>query len=525
VRDYDFIVVGSGFGGSVSALRLAEKGYSVAVLERGKRFRAEDFPKTNWNIRKFLWLPKLFCYGIQAITLLRDVLILHGSGVGGGSLVYSNVLLEPPDDVFSSPGWPRGEDWRRILTPHYETAKRMLGATTARCQTELDDMLESIARDLDRGDTYHPTDVGVFFGEPDETVPDPYFNGEGPERTGCNHCGGCMSGCRYNAKNTLDKNYLYLAEKKGVTVIAETEVTDIRPTDPTGYEIHTKKVTDFVLKRTKTFRTRGIILAGGVLGTVPLLFRCRDRGSLSHISPKLGTFVRTNSEALVGATARKRSVDYSKGISIASGFYPNDDTHIEMVRYGAGHDFMGTLGTLLTGGGGRVPRWIRLIGNMFRHPLDFARLIIPFDWARRTGILLVMQPLHNYMRLTLKRRWWWPFSKVVDSKWSSEAKVPKFFPVANDTAERLAQKMDGIPGSLLPEVLFHLTSTAHILGGCPMGESPEEGVIDPHGRLFGYENFYIADGSIIPVNLSVNPSLTITALSEWVMSHVPAKDQ
>jgi cholesterol oxidase len=263
-------------------------------------------------------------------------------------------------------------------------------------------------------------------------------------------------------------------------------------------------------------------LAGGVLGTVPLLFRCKDRGSLPYISNQLGTFVRTNSEALVGSTARGRDVDYSQGIAIASGFYPNDDTHIEMVRYGAGHDFMATLGTLLTGGGGRVPRWSRLAGNILRHPVDFVRLLIPFGWAKRTGILLVMQPLHNYMSLKIKRRWWWPFSKKVDSEWSTEAAVPKFFPVANDVAERLAVKMNGIPGSLLPEVLFHLTSTAHILGGCPMGERPEEGVLDPYGRVFGYENFYIADGSIIPVNLSVNPSLTITALAEWVMSHVPA---
>jgi cholesterol oxidase len=525
VREYDFIVVGSGFGGSVSALRLVEKGYSVAVLERGKRYRSEDFPKTNWNVRKFLWAPKLLCYGIQAITLLRDVLILHGSGVGGGSLVYSNVLLEPPNEIFSSPGWPGSVNWLEALAPHYATAQHMLGATTARCQTELDDMLESIAKDMGRGSTFHPTEVAVFFGEPDKTVPDPYFNGEGPERSGCNQCGGCMCGCRYNAKNTLDKNYLYLAEKRGVTVIPETEVTDILPRGPAEYEIRTKRVTDFILKRKETFRSKGIVLAAGVLGTVPLLFRCRDRGSLVRISDRVGTFVRTNSEALVGATARERDVDYSKGISIASGFYPDDDTHIEMVRYGAGHDFMGTLGTILTGGGGKVPRWVRLLGSVFRHPLDFARLLTPFGWAKRTGILLVMQPAHNHLRLDLKRRWWWPFSKLVDSEWSSDAKVPKFFPVANDAAERLAEKMDGIPSSLLPEVVFHLTSTAHILGGCPMGGSPSEGVIDPYGRVFGYENLYIADGSIIPANLSVNPSLTITALSEWVMSHIPAKHQ
>lgn len=525
MNDYDFIIIGSGFGGSVSALRLAEKGYSVAVLERGKRYRSEDFPKSNWNLRKYLWAPKLFCYGIQAITFLRDVLVLHGTGVGGGSLVYANVLIRPPDDVFESPGWPGSVNWRRGLDLHYETAERMLGMTTPRCQTELDSMLESIAHDMGRGDTYHATDVGVFFGEPDKTVPDPYFNGEGPERTGCNHCGGCMTGCRYNAKNTLDKNYLYLAEQKGVAIVPETEVTGIRPISPAGYEVRARAATGVVFKRKRTFRCRGIVLAGGVLGTVPLLFRCKEQGSLPQISSTLGTFVRTNSEALVGATARKRDVDYSQGIAIASGFYPNEDTHIEMVRYGAGHDFLATLSTLMTGGGGKVPRWLRWFANILRHPVDFARLLIPFGWAKRTGILLVMQPLHNYMSLHTKRRWWLPFSKAIESEWSSEATVPKFFPVANDVAQRLAGKMDGIPGSLLPEVLFHLTSTAHILGGCPMGENPEEGVIDPYGRLFGYDNFYIADGSIIPANLSVNPSLTITALSEWVMSHVPAKTE
>ncbi len=520
--DYDFVIVGSGFGGSVSALRLAEKGYSVAVIERGKRYRAHDFPKSNWNVRKFLWAPKLACYGIQAITFLRDVLILHGSGVGGGSLVYSNVLLVPPDEVFESPGWPGPSDWRSQLAPHYATAKRMLGVTTAHCQTELDHMLEDIARDMGRESTYHPTEVGVFFGEPDQTVSDPYFDGEGPERTGCNHCGGCMSGCRYNAKNTLDKNYLYLAEKKGVTILPETEVRDIRTLPGGGYELDTRRITG-ILKGRRTICSKGVVMSAGVLGTVPLLFRCRDRGSLPEISAKLGSFVRTNSEALVGATARTSAVDYSKGISIASGFHPDDNTHIELVRYGAGDDFMGTLSTLLTGGGGQLPRWLRWLGNIIRRPVDFARTLVPFGWAKRTGILLVMQPLHNYMSLRLKRRWWRPWSKKITSEWASDSKVPKYFPVANDVAKRLGEKMNGYPGSLLPEVLFHLTSTAHILGGCPMGETPEDGVIDPKGRLFGYDNFYVADGSIIPANLSVNPSLTITALSEWVMSHIPDK--
>jgi cholesterol oxidase len=521
MMDYDFIVVGSGFGGSVAALRLAEKGYTVAVLERGKRYRAEDFAKTNWNLRRFLWLPKLFCYGIQAITLLRDVLVLHGSGVGGGSLVYANVLLEPPEEVFQSPGWPASVDWRHELAIHYQTARHMLGATTANCQSELDHMLESIAGDMDRAETYHPTEVGVFFGEPDKTVPDPYFKGEGPERTGCNLCGGCMTGCRYNAKNTLDKNYLYLAEKKGVPIFPETEVKNICPLPDGGYEIRTRRITGWPTRR--LFRSRGIVMAAGVLGTVPLLCRSVENGSLPKLSSKLGTLVRTNSEALVGATARDKTADYSKGIAIASGYYPDNETHVEMVRYAAGQDFMATLATLMAGGGGPIPRWLRLIGKIFRHPIDFLRTLNPVGWAKRSGILLVMQPLHNFLNLRLRRKWYWPLAKTLTSEWSTDSRVPKYFPVANDVAQRLAEKMDGIPQSLLPEVVLNLTSTAHILGGCPMGETAEEGVIDVHGKVFGYDNIYVCDGSIVPANLSVNPSLTITALAEWVCSHIPAK--
>jgi cholesterol oxidase len=522
--DFDFIIIGSGFGGSVSALRLAEKGYSVAVLERGKRWRTEDFPKTSWNVRKFLWAPLLRCFGIQAITTLRDVLIFHGCGVGGGSLVYANTLLVPPDEVFEDPRWRSLGPWKQDLAEHYATAQRMLGATTAICPTESDHLLREIAHDMGRGETYHPTQVGVFFGEPGKTVPDPYFDGRGPERAGCVQCGGCMVGCRHNAKNTLDKNYLYLAEALGVQVIPETEVLDIRELAGGGYEIHTRKITDWLVKRRHTFRARGIVLAGGVLGTVPLLLKCRQRGSLTRLSDQLGSYVRTNSEALVGATSRRNDIDYSRGIAIASGFWPNPDTHIEMVRYGKGQDFMGMLTTVLVGGGPPWPRPLRWLAEVVRHPLRALRAAIPFGWARRTGILLVMQLLPNHMSLRLARRWFWPFSKRVDSVWQSSEQVPKYFPIANDVAQRLADKMDGHPGSMMPEVLFNLTSTAHILGGCPMGADASQGVIDRYGRAYGYDNFYVADGSVVPVNLSVNPSLTICALAEWIADHIPAKN-
>jgi cholesterol oxidase len=519
--DFDYAVIGSGFGGSVSALRLSEKGYRVVVLERGKRWATEDFPRTNWNIRKYLWAPNIFCFGIQAITLLRDVLILHGSGVGGGSLVYANTLLVPPRSVFEDARWRALGNWWEDLAPHYATARRMLGVTEARYLSETDQMLRAIARDLGREETFQPTQVGIYFGEPGKTAADPYFDGAGPERTGCIQCGGCMVGCRHNAKNTLDKNYLYFAEKKGAKIIPETEVRAIREHEGGGYEIDTVRITDILFKRRTKLRVRGIVMAGGVLGTVPLLLKCKNEGWLPRISNQIGTFVRTNSEALVGSRSRRRDANYSKGIAIACGFKPDEHTHIEMVRYGEGQDFMSLLSTLLVGGGPGWPRPMRFLGAIVRHPLKFLRFLNPIGWAKESGILLLMQSLPNHMSLALRRKWYWPFSRQISSEWNSTERVPKYFPLANQVAERLAEKMDGDPSSNFPEVVFNLTSTAHILGGCPMARDASEGVIDSQGRLFGYDHFYVADGSIIPVNLSVNPSLTITALSEWVMSKIP----
>jgi len=520
-KGYDYIIVGSGFGGSVAALRLAEKGYRVAVIEQGKRYRPQDFPKRNWNLRKFLWLPKIGLYGIQALTLLKDVFILHGAGVGGGSLVYANQLLIPPDEVLDDPAWGQA-DWRSTIKPYYDKARRMLGATPAQEITIADELLKECAADIGKGDTFHINEVGIYYGEPDLTVPDPYFNGEGPDRTGCTSCGACMTGCRLGAKNTLDLNYLYLAEQLGVEIIPETCVIDVVPLE-NDYSVITKPITGF-WRSVNKYSAKGIIFSGGVMGTVKLLHECKALNSLPLISDQLGNRTRTNSEALLGVIAKKKEVDYSAGIAITSGVYPDENTHIETVRYGKGHDAMALLTTLLVGGGKPWPRPLRFLGNIIRQPLTFLRFLIPFGWARRATILLVMQKIDNYLRLEYKRRWWRLGSHSMNTNWHTEKKVPSYIPVANDFAQRMAEKINGRPASCLPEVLLNTSTTAHILGGCVMAESVEKGVIDFDGKIHGYDNLYVIDGSVIPANLGVNPSLTITAVAEYFMDKFPAND-
>ena len=517
--DYDFLVIGSGFGGSVSALRLTEKGYRVAVLEMGKRFGPQDFARTNWNVRKYLWMPRLGLHGIQQITLLRDVLVFHGAGVGGGSLVYANTLLRPPEAAFRDPRWPSDEDWRAKLAPHYDLASWMLGVTEAKETFVADDLLrQAVEEETGRGATFTHHTVGVFFGEPDRTVPDPFFGGEGPARTGCTLCGECMTGCRHGAKNTLDRNYLFLAERRGCAVLPETRVVDVRPLDGGGYAVETVRSTSCWDRRRSVLRARAVVFSASTLGTVKLLLECKQRGSLPRLSDQLGNYVRTNSEAIVGATARDERVDYSRGIAITSGAYPDPDTHVEIVRYGKGQDFMSLMMTHLTGGGPPWPRWLRWVGNMLRHPVHFLRAHSPFGWARRTAIILVMQPLSSYMRLRLRRR---PWGSTLDSDTSLSERPPTYMPLANRLARRLADKMSGTPGSVLLEVLANTSTTAHILGGATMGRTAADGVCDAQGRVFGYEGLYVADGSLVPANLGVNPSLTITALSEYVMSNIP----
>ena len=522
---YDFIIVGSGFGGSVSALRLTEKGYSVAVLEAGKRYRTEDFPKSNWNIFKFLWLPALRCFGILRITLISDVLILSGAGVGGGSLGYANTLLEPKDPFYNDPQWAAMGDWKSILAPHFKTAKRMLGVTRNKTMYPADELLKSVAEEMGKGHTFGLQDVGVFFGEPEETVKDPYFDGAGPDRTGCCFCGGCMVGCRYNAKNTLDKNYLYLAEANGAKIFSETKATLIQECPDDGYQVDTVKSTKLFFSDRKTYRAKNIVLAGGVLGTVPLLLNCAERGTLPRLSPMLGSRVRTNSETLMGVTAKNDVVDYSKGIAITSSIYPDDVTHVEPVRYPDGSDLMSFLATVFTESANPLLRPLMWFLNILRHPVSFLRVLWPFGWARRSIILLVMQTLDNSVKVYRKRRWWWPFDHTLASqREDNREKVPVYIPQAQKVTKALAKKIGGIPQSPINEVLLNKGITAHILGGCPMGPSPEQGVIDGKHRVYGYKGMFVVDGSMIPANLGVNPGLTITAMAEHAMSYIPPKE-
>lgn len=520
--DFDYIVIGSGFGGSVSALRLAQKGYKVGLLEKGKEWKTTDFPKTNWRIDKYLWLPQIGCYGYQMLTLFKHVMIVHGGGVGGGSLVYANQLLTPPDEVFESRDWGF-DNVKDALAPHYRTARKMLGATVSPQVGKADQLLKQVGIEMTGKDTFHKNDVGIFFGEPDQTVPDPYFDGEGPDRTGCTFCSACMIGCPVGAKNTLDKNYLYLARQQGVQIIAETTVTGVRPLYGKRYEVLTRSTTG-LLKKQKIYTAKGVVFSGGVLGSVKLLSKCKSEGLLPNISSELGNYVRTNSEVLIGVQSRDRETNWNDQIAITSGIYPDDTTHIEIVRYNNGSDLLLNLLTVMCGGGGNIPRWLRFVGNVVRHPLRFLKLLWPLGRAATTSILLVMQTDKNHLKLAYKPRWWRLGGKSVNSEVpQGSERSPSYIPVANETAKRLASKMDGVPLSSYPEVLLNTSTTAHILGGCCMGDTPETGVVSGKGEIHNYPNLFVADGSVVSANLGVNPSLTITALSEHIMSQIPDK--
>ncbi|MBT3338815.1 MAG: GMC family oxidoreductase [Anaerolineae bacterium] len=528
---YDYVIIGSGFGGSVSAMRLTEKGYSVLVIERGKRFRDADFPKSNWNLPKYLWLPKLRLFGFFEMTFMNGLLALHGSGVGGGSLTYGNVLMEPSDELFE--GW-NSADWKSTLAPHYATAKHMLGVTRNPKLWPADNALKQIAGELGYADSFHATDVGVFFGHPGkegETVPDPYFGGEGPERAGCIHCGGCMVGCRHNAKNMLTKNYLYFAEKNGADVLAETKVVDIKPetgVNSTGsrYRILYRSSTKLVKGKQAEVHARNVIVAAGALGSMELLFKCRDETrSLPKISKKLGDQVRTNSENIMGVVMRDKDVDFSEGIAITSIFQADEVTRIEPVKYSEGASFIRAMTAPFVEGD--HPIWLRFVkmtGKILRHPIDFIYEKFLANWSRVTTIFLVMQTEDNLTRVRRGRNFFTLFLKGLVLKPDADYPIPKQIPVGNKVVKTYAERMNGIPQAAFTDGLFNFPTTAHFMGGVPIGHDESEGVVGLNCEMHNYPGIFVVDGSIMPGNPGVNPSLTITALAEYAMSLVEEKN-
>ncbi|GAA4248570.1 GMC family oxidoreductase [Dactylosporangium darangshiense] len=512
---YDVVVIGSGFGGSVSALRLAEKGYSVAVLEAGRRFADDEFPKTSWDARRFLWAPALGCYGIQRITMLRNVLVLAGAGVGGGSLVYANTLYRPMQPFYDDPQWRGITDWRAELEPFYDQAERMLGVATYARTTSADRAFRAVAERMGVGDTFHATPVGVYFGE---SGVDPYFGGAGPARRSCEHCGACMTGCRIGAKNTLVKNYLYLAERLGAEVIPLTTVTAVRPAEGGGYVVQTRGTGR--RGRRRTFEAGQVVFAAGALGTQRLLHRMRADGVLPGLSPRLGTLTRTNSESIVGARSLRKGTDFTDGVAITSSFHPDANTHIEPVRYGPGSNAMGLLQTVLTDGGPWRP--LRWLGAFLRHPLKHVRVLSVHRWSHKTVIALVMQSLDNSLDVQYRRSW--TGRRRLTTRQGHGEPSPAWIPAGNEAVRLLAEEIGGLPGGSWSEV-FNIPVTAHILGGAAIGDSAANGVVDAYHRVFGHPGLHVVDGAAVSANLGVNPSLTITAQAERAMSMWPNKGE
>jgi cholesterol oxidase len=525
--DYDVLVVGSGFGGSVTALRLTEKGYRVGVLEAGRRFADDDFAKTNWDVKNFYWAPRLRCFGIQRIRVLKNVVVLAGAGVGGGSLVYANTLYEPHSDAFfKDRQWADIADWKQELAPHYDQAKRMLGVTLNPTVTAADEVLKKVATKMGVGESYHAAPVGVFFGrdgakEPGTLVEDPFFGGAGPARNGCLECGECMVGCRHNAKNTLVKNYLHLAEKAGAEVLPMTTVVGLRQRADGGYAVEVTP-TGKGSRHRRTLTARDVVLAAGTWGTQELLHQMKMSGSLPNISDQLGVLTRTNSESICSASLNLRNrkdQDFHHGVAITSSIHPDERTHIEPVRYGQGSNSMSFLQTVMTDGGGRLPRPLRWLLAVLRHPLNFLALYLGIkDWSNRTIIALVMQTDDNSITVFGKKNWRGKFK--LSSRQGHGEPNPTWIPAANEATRLMAEEIGGAPYGSTGEI-FDIPMTAHFLGGAVIGASADTGVIDAYHRVFGYPGLHVVDGAAISANIGVNPSLTITAQAERAMSLWP----
>jgi cholesterol oxidase len=521
-EEFDWIIIGSGFGGSVSALRLSQKGYRVLVIEAGHRYADDAYAKSTWDLKRFLWAPKLGLRGILELSPFKDIFIASGAAVGGGSAVYANTLYRAKPAFFTNPQWAGLEDWSAVLRPHYATAERMLGVTTVPHGSGAQDLLREVSEHFNVAETFTRTPVGVFFGAPGSEVPDPYFGGDGPARSGCTRCGECMVGCRVGAKNTLLKNYLWFAEKAGATVLADREVCDIRPLGAAdgseGYEVITQDPGAWFAKERRTFRARGVVVSAGALGTNRLLAKCKVGGSLPRLSDRLGELVRTNSESILAISLPDDSTMPWKDVAISASIHPDADTHIEFCTYGRQGDFMALLMAPLTGNGTRLTRPLLLLGKLLRHPFRTLKGLWPVGWSRRSLVLLVMQSNDNAIAFRARRGL---FGAVrLRTEQHAERPNPTFIPIANETAEWLERHTGGVAYSSALEAAANIPTTAHILGGAVIGADETRGVVDARLQAFGYVNLMIVDGSTMPANPGVNPSLSITALAEHAMSHV-----
>ena len=537
---WDWLIIGSGFGGSVCALRLAERGYSVLVLEKGRRWEDVDFPTSNWNLKRWLWMPLLGFRGPFNMTFFRHLTALSGVGVGGGSLIYANTLPTPENGFFDAEEWGHLADWRTELAPHYETAREMLGSAVNPKDTPADRALQSVASRTGREEYFHPAPVAVFFGDPGVTVPDPYFGGRGPDRTGCTFCGGCMTGCRYGAKNTLDRNYLWLAERSGAIIRADTEVTWVHPaaassfhpsssaaeqTTEGGYVVTARERVGLLGRRVSRYNARNVVFASGVLGTVELLDRLRRQPSgLPELSPRVGDRIRTNSEVLVGVTTIKDDLDLSEGVAITSVLKTDAHSSVEPCRFSSGSGFFRLLAMPHAPGKTLAGRFFSAWKRFFRSPVRSLRALTVKDWARRTTILLYMRTHEGYLRFSARRsrlgRWLPGIRSHLGDGPAPTAAIPE----ATAIADGVAEEIDGYVGSILTETLLGVPTTAHVLGGACMGGNANEGVIDHRHRVFGYDGLFVVDGSAMSANPGVNPSLSITAMAERAMSFIPEKD-
>lgn len=523
--DVDWVVVGSGFGGSVSALRLAEKGYSVRVLECGRRFEDEDFAETTADVKRYQWAPMLGLKGIFRMTLFKDVFVVSGSGVGGGSLGYANALYRSRPAFGQNPQWSHLADWDTELAPHYETAERMLGVVDYDRDSVVGQLIEEYAVERGFGESYARTRVGVYLGAAGETVADPYFDGDGPDRAGCVRCGACLVGCRHNAKNTLPKNYLWFAEQRGAVIEAERTVVDIRPLGAAdgsqGYAVTSVRSGRWLAKGRRTLTARGVVVAAGPLGTNRLLLRCKLSGSLPRISDRIGKLVRTNSETNLAVTARG-DVDFGEAVTITASIAPDPDTRIEPFTYGRAGDSQSLLTALATTRGGRFTRPAFFLANVVRQPRDFLRTYAVRGSSARSVILLVMQTVESSIELRVRFRLPGGYP-VLTTAADPDHPIETTLPPAYECGEWLARRIDGTLRAAVPEALFAIPTTAHLLGGAVIGESPATGVVDLRHEVFGYHGLLVCDGAAVPADVGVNPSLTITAMAERAMSFIPSR--